>query len=80
MSGVTVPTMMASTSVGRNAARGQAFLRRFRADVADAQSLGQHVPLADTGPLHDPLVVGVHHFFEVLIGEHIGRERRCRAP
>ena len=72
MSGVTVPTMMTSTSVGCNAARRQTLLRRLDAHIADALSLGQHVPLADTGPLHDPLVVGVHHLFEVFIGQHIG--------
>ena len=72
MSGVTVPTMMTSTSVGCDAARGQAFFCGLNADVADAQSLGEHVPLADTGPLDDPLVVGVDHLFEVLIGENLG--------
>ena len=72
MSGVTVPTMMTSTSVGCDAARRQALLRRLRAHVAHALSLGQHVPLADAGALHDPLVVGVYHFFEVLIGQNIG--------
>ena len=85
MSGVTVPTMMHSTSLGLNAARRQALLRRLRADVAHAQPLGQHVPLLDPSALHNPLVVGIHHFFEVLIGQNlrrnVGSERRnLRAP
>ena len=79
MSGVTVPTMITSTSAGRDAARGQALLGGFNAHVADALPLGQHMALADAGALHDPLIVGIHHFFEILIGENlrgdIGAER-----
>jgi len=29
--------------------------------------------LADARPIHDPLVVGRDHLFEVLVGEHAGR-------
>ncbi len=66
MSGVTVPTMMHSTSRRRNPPRRQAFLRRLRADIAHAQPLGQHMPLADSRPTQNPLVVGVHQSFRGL--------------
>ena len=73
MSGVTVPTMMTSTSLGADAARGEAFFCGLSADVAHAFARRELVPLADPGALHDPLVAGFYHFFEVLIGDHIGR-------
>ena len=79
MSGVTVPTMITSTSLGLDAARSEAFFRRLSADIAHALARGQHVPLADAGTLHDPLVVGVHHFFEVFDWSALGEERRFRA-
>ena len=31
------------------------------------------MPFADAGALHDPLIVGLHQLFEVLVGEHAGR-------
>ncbi len=73
MSGVTVPTMMTSTSLGADAARGQAFFRGFRAHIAHAQAGGELVTRLDPGALRDPLVACFHHLFEVLIGDHVGR-------
>jgi hypothetical protein len=73
MSGVTVLAR-------RNPPRRQAFFRRLRADIAYAQSLRQYMTLTDARPLHDPLVAGFHQFFEVLIGQHAGRNvgaERC---
>jgi len=56
-----------------DAARRQALLRRFHAHVARAQALGKHVTLANASAGEDPLVGGVDHLFQVLIGEHLGR-------
>ena len=64
---------------GRDAARSQTFLCGLEADVAYAESLGEHVTLADAGAAHDPLVGGLNHFFKVLIGRAPGEERTCRA-
>ena len=34
---------------------------------------GRHAPLADPGPGDDPLVGGVHHPLEILVGQHLRR-------
>ena len=57
-----------------NAARGETLLRGLCAHVAHAQPRRQLVPLADPRALHDPLVAGLHYFFKVFIGDHIGRD------
>ena len=72
MSGVTVHTRIASTSDASIPRCSSAFLpllppyRRLLSPAAD-------VPLQDAVALDDPLVVGVHHLFQILIREHSWR-------
>ena len=42
---------------------------RFHRQVRGGNIAFCDVPLANTHPLHDPLVAGVHHFFEILISQ-----------
>ena len=53
-----------------------ASLPRLSAD--EQASLGQHVALADTGALHDPLVIGIHQLFQILIRDDLGRDVRSK--
>ncbi len=72
MSGVTVATMMASTSVGSTPRAARQRRRGFDGQSLVADPFVDEVTLADAGALDDPLVVGVDHFFEVCIGEDTG--------
>ena len=54
--------------------RLQQILDRFDGQIAGGNSLVDQVTLADSGAFQDPLVGGVHHFFQVLIGEDARRD------
>ena len=71
MSGVTVATMMASRSEAAMPRSASAFARP-RPPVAGRHTLVHEVAFADADPLHDPLVVGVDHLFQVGVGEKAG--------
>ena len=71
MSGVTVPTMITSTSLGSMPRAARHFFAASTQMSLTPLPLGEHVAFLDAGALHDPLVVGVHHFFEVLIGKNL---------
>jgi len=77
MSGVTVPTTMASMSVGETA-RSQRIPRRRGGQIAGGDALIDDVPLANAGARGDPLVGGVDHLFQSGVGEqawrHVGAE------
>ena len=82
MSGVTVPTTITPMSSGVSPARAIALIAASlpRSDVATPGI--DDVPLADAGPLQDPLVGRVDHLLEVGVGQHarrhVGRQRRDR--
>jgi len=59
---------------GLDAARRQALLCSLNADVAHTLAGSEDMAFLDAGALHDPLIVGVHHFFEVFIGKNLGRD------
>ncbi len=73
MSGVTVATMIASISLGVDAALRETLLRGFGGKIAGGDTLLHDVTLADAGALHDPLVVGIHHLFEVGVRQQLRR-------
>ena len=73
MSGVTVPTIIASRSEGFDAAFGERFLRRLHRKIAGRNPFVDEMTLADADALHDPLVIGVDNFFEIGVGEKAGR-------
>ena len=61
----------------RHAALGEGAFGGLNGHVGSGH-LGPHdMALADSGAIHDPLVVGLDHLFEVLVGEHA---RRSVAP
>ena len=73
MSGVTVQTMIASSSVA-SMPRCASAQRAASIAMSEVAISGRgDVALADAGALHDPLVVGVDHLFQVLIGQHARR-------
>ena len=72
MSGVTVATMMTSTSAGEMPRFGKADLCGFNGEVAGGGAGGDDVALADAGALGDPLIRGGDHGFEVFVGEELG--------
>ena len=71
--GVTVATMMTSTSVGWMPRAARQLRGGFDGKVAGGDALVDEVAFADAGALDDPLVVGVDHFFEVGVGQQAGR-------
>ncbi len=73
MSGVTVHTMMASTSLASMPRCASAHWAASMAMSEVAMSGVGDVALADTGALENPLVVGLYQLFEVLIGEDTRR-------
>ena len=74
MSGVTVPTMIASMSVGAQAALRQGFLGRFDGQIAGGDAFVHDMAFANADARHDPLVGGLDHFFQVGIGQQAGRD------
>ena len=73
MSGVTVQTMMALTS---DASMPRCASAQRAASIAMSEvaiSGAGDVALADAGPLQDPLVVGLDHLFQILVGENARR-------
>ena len=79
MSGVTVPTMMASMSVAAIPRCARAFLAACDREIAGGNALVDDMPLADADAGHDPFIVGVDHFFEVGIGEQARRHIRAQS-
>ena len=77
-SGVTVQTMMASSSGGVDAALRQRAPGGLHRHVGSRHLRIRDVALADAGALQDPLVVGIDHLFQILVGEHA--RRRCSSP
>ena len=59
---------------GANAALGERATGGFDGHVGGGHFGGGDVALADAGALDDPLVVGLDHLFEVLVGEHARRD------
>ena len=76
-SGVTVQTMIASSSVASIAALRQRALRGRDRHVGGRHFRFGNVAFTDSRALHDPLVVRIDELFQVLIGEH---SRRRIAP
>ena len=74
MSGVTVPTMIASRSEGASATFRKGFLCCFHCQVAGGYALVHDVPLADSGAFRDPLIRGFYHLLEVGVGQQAGRD------
>ncbi len=59
--------------IGRlDAALGERFLRRLDRQIAGRNSLVHDVTFANADALHDPLIVGIDHLFEVGVGEKAG--------
>ena len=74
MSGVTVQTMMASRSRWpRCRAAASAHRRRLDRHVGGGHLGRGDVALANARALQNPLVVGLDHLFQVLIGQHARR-------
>src|SRR6266852_3431711 len=60
--------------IGRfDAALGERFLRRLDRKIAGRNALIHEMTLTDANALHDPLVVGLDHFFEVGVGKKTRR-------
>jgi hypothetical protein len=51
----------------------QQLLCRFRGQVRSSNSLFHAMTLADAGARADQLIVGVHHLFQVCVGDHLRR-------
>ena len=73
MSGVTVPTTMRSTSCRSKGCDSCRFFTASTARSLAATPLSDQMALADAGALQDPLVGGVDHLFQVLIGQNARR-------
>ena len=73
MSGVTVPTMIISTSLASIPRAARHFFAASVHISLTPSPLASTCRSLDTSPLHNPLVVGIHHLFQVLIGKHLGR-------
>ncbi len=55
-------------------------LNRFHGEIAGGNALVHQMALADPRAFQDPLIGGINHFFQVLIGEDAGRNvgaKRC---
>ena len=76
MSGVTVPTTMRPMSSGVSPARSMACSAASLREIGGRHARIDDVPLADAGPLQDPLVGGVDHLLEVGVGQHPRRHIR----
>ena len=78
MSGVVVPTMMTPMSSGVDAGLRDRLDRRLLREVGRRHARIDDVALADAGALQDPLVVGVDHPLEIVVGQqprrHVGGE------
>jgi len=55
---------------GRNAGLGEGALSRFGAEIGGVAPLLDNVTLGDACALANPLVTGVNHLFQVLVGQH----------
>ena len=73
MSGVTVQTMMASSSVASMPRCASAHLAASIAMSEVAISGVGDVALANAGALQDPLVVGLDQLFQILVRQHARR-------
>ncbi len=73
MSGVTVQTRIASSSDAVDAALLERDLGGLDGHVRSGDAGGGDVALRNSDALHNPLVGGVDHLFEILIGQHVGR-------
>ena len=73
MSGVTVQTRMASSSGGVDAALRQRALGRFDRHIGGGHVRVGDMPLRDPGALQNPLIVGLDHLFEIVIGQDARR-------
>src|SRR5881392_2129920 len=67
ISGVMVATMISSMSLGSSPAATMA--RRLGAERRGRLPRPGDPPLADARPLHDPLVAGLDHFRQVVVGQ-----------
>ena len=80
MSGVVVPTMMTPMSSALMPGLRERLDRRLLRQVRRGHAGIDDVALADAGALQDPLVVGVDHALEIVVGQqprrHVGGERR----
>lgn len=47
--------------------------RRFHRQIGGGHVGRGDVPLPDSGAIQNPSIIGVHHLFEILIGQHSGR-------
>ena len=74
MSGVTVPTTMASTSSKLVPWRSTMFFTAPTARSLAGDSLVDKVALVDPGALQNPLIGSVKHLFEIEISEHPRRD------
>ena len=57
----------------RHAALGESAFGGFDRHIGRRHFGVRYVPLADAGALHDPSIVGLDQFFQVLIREHARR-------
>ena len=74
MSGVTVATMITSTSLAVDPALLQAHRAASTARSLVATPLLHNVPFADSRPLRNPLVVGRDHLLQVSIRQQLAEE------
>ena len=74
MSGVTVATMSASRSEGREAALDQRLSGSLGGEVAGGYSFIYDVALANAGALDDPVVGGFYHLFQIVVGQQARRD------
>ncbi len=72
-SGVTVQTMMASISDAVDAALREGALGGLDGHIGSGHFRARDMAFADAGAVHNPLVVGLDHFLQVLVGEKAGR-------
>ncbi len=73
MSGVTVQTMIASSSVASMPRSCEHDARGFDRHIGRRDFGRGDVALRNSGSLENPLVAGVDHFLEILIGQHARR-------
>ena len=73
MSGVTVQTMIASSSLASMPRCSSAILAASTARSEVATSGSAMCRSRDADALHDPFVAGLHHLFQILIGQNPGR-------
>ena len=72
MSGVTVQTRIAFTSVRVDPALGQRAAGGLKRQIGGRHTGVRNVPLANADAVHNPLVVGLDQLFQILIRQNVG--------